>query len=118
MEDFGAKIGLGKSSISRIESGTGGTTEQTVRSMCREFGASYLWLTTGEGSMFENGSDDVALHVMVDQIMASENDRVKAIFKGLGDFTADDWQQVDQLLDKLLAGQRPWDEDPAETEKD
>ena len=110
-EEFGRRIGLVKSGISRIESGTTGTTEQTLRSMCREFGASYLWLTTGEGSMFENGGDDAALHVMVDRVMASENDRVKQIFKNLGDFTEEDWQQVNALLDKLLAGTRPWEDE-------
>lgn len=101
-----------------MESGRNCPSEQSLRYMCSEFGVSYVWLTTGGGSMFEDDDDGVPLHVMVDAIMTSENDRVKAIFKGLGDFTADDWQQVDQLLDKLLAGQRPWDEDPAETEKD
>lgn len=82
-----------------------------LRAVCREFGASYLWLTTGEGSMFENGSDDAALHVMIDRVMASENDRVKQIFKNLGDFTEEDWQQVNALLDKLLAGTRPWEDE-------
>lgn len=110
-EEFGKRIGLVKSGISRIENGTTGTTEQTLRSMCREFGASYLWLTTGEGSMFENGDDVAALHVMVDQVMASENERVKQIFKNLGDFTEDDWRQVNAILDKLLAGVRPWEDE-------
>lgn len=110
-EEFGKRIGLVKSGISRIENGTTGTTEQTLRSMCREFGASYLWLTTGEGSMFENGDDVAALHVMVDQVMASENERVKQIFKNLGDFTEDDWRQVNAVLDKLLAGIRPWEDE-------
>lgn len=106
--EFGERLGIGKTAISKIERGDNGTTEQTLRSICREFGVSYLWLTTGGGSMFEDGSDDAALHIMVDRVMASENERVKSIFKGLGDFTEDDWRQVDQLLDKLLAGQRPW----------
>lgn len=110
-EEFGKRIGLVKSGISRIENGTTGTTEQTLRSMCREFGASYLWLTTGEGPMFENGNDDAALHVMVDRVMASENERVKQIFKNLGDFTEDDWRQVNAVLDKLLAGMRPWEDE-------
>ena len=82
-EEFGKRIGLVKSGISRIENGTTGTTEQTLRSMCREFGASYLWLTTGEGPMFEKDGDDAALHVMIDRIMASENNRVKQVFKSL-----------------------------------
>lgn len=111
-EDFGAKIGLkSKASVSKIEKGINGTTEQTLQSMCREFGVSYLWLTTGEGPMFENGNDDAALHVMVDRVMASENERVKQIFKNLGDFTEDDWRQVNAVLDKLLAGMRPWEDE-------
>ncbi len=110
-DEFGGRIGITKSSISTMESGRSNPSEQTLRSMCREFGASYLWLTTGEGSMFENGSDDAALHVMVDRVMASENERVKQIFKNLGDFTEDDWRQVNAVLDKLLAGMRPWEDE-------
>lgn len=110
-DEFGGRMGITKSSISTMESGRSNPSEQTLRSMCREFGASYLWLTTGEGSMFENGSDDAALHVMVDRIMSSENERVKQIFKGLGDFTEDDWRQVNALLDKLLAGAQPWEDE-------
>lgn len=106
-DEFGGRIGITKSSISTMESGRSNPSEQTLRSMCREFGASYLWLTTGEGSMFENGSDDAALHVMVDRVMASENERIKQIFKNLGDFTEDDWRQVNAVLDKLLADMRP-----------
>lgn len=114
-EEFGNRIGMTKSSISKIEKGLNGTTEQTLRSIVREFGASYLWLTTGEGPMFED-STDADLHVMVDKVMASENERVKQVFKSLGNFTVDDWQQVDQLLDKLLSGMKPWKED-TETKK-
>ena len=107
-EDFGTKIGLkSKASVSKIEQGINGTTEQTLRSMCREFGASYLWLTTGEGAMFEDG-ENAAMHVMIDRVMASENEHVKNLFKSLDNFTTEDWEQVDRLLDKLLAGRRPW----------
>ena len=111
-EEFGRRIGLlSKASVSKIEKGTNGTTEQTLRSICRVYGASYLWLTTGEGPMLEDGGDDAALHVMIDRIMASENNRVKQVFKSLGCFTVEDWKQIDQLLDKLLSGMKPWEED-------
>ena len=113
-EVFGGRIGITKSSISTIESGKSSPSEQTLRSICREYGASYLWLTTGEGPMFED--NDAALHIMVDRVMASENERVKSVFKSLGDFTEEDWRQVDQLLDKLLAGQRPWEDDKQKEE--
>lgn len=61
--------------------------------------------------MLEDGGDDAALHVMINRIMASENNRVKQVFKSLGCFTVEDWKQIDQLLDKLLSGMKPWEED-------
>ena len=57
MEDFGSVIGMGKSAVSRIENGVNGTTDQTIRSICREFGVSEHWLRTGEGEMFEELTD-------------------------------------------------------------
>ena len=108
---FAERIGLKQNSIALIESGKRNVSDRAVLSMCREFGASYLWLTTGEGPMFEPGGDDAALHVMVDRIMASESEAVKQVFKSLGNFTEEDWQQLNALLDKLLAGMRPWEDE-------
>lgn len=53
MEDFGSVIGMGKSAVSRIENGVNGTTDQTIRSICREFSVNEQWLRTGEGEMLE-----------------------------------------------------------------
>ena len=37
MEQFGSRIGLGKSAVNKIEKGINGTTDQTVQSICREY---------------------------------------------------------------------------------
>lgn len=100
-----------------MESGRSNPSEQTLRSMVREFGASYLWLTTGAGPMFENG-EEAAVHVMIDRVMAGENEHVKNLFKSLSDWSAEDWQQVDRLLDKLLAGWTPWADSPGDNKKE
>lgn len=116
-DEFGSRLGITKASISKIENGANSASEQTLRSMVREFGASYLWLTTGAGSMFENG-EEAAVHVMIDRVMAGENEHVKNLFKGLSDWTTEDWQQVDRLLDKLLAGWTPWADSPGDNKKE
>ena len=116
-DEFGGRIGITKSSVSTMESGRSNPSEQTLRSMVREFGASYLWLTTGAGPMFENG-EEAAVHVMIDRVMAGENEHVKNLFKGLSDWTTEDWQQVDRLLDKLLAGWVPWADSPGDNKKE
>lgn len=116
-DEFGGRIGITKSSVSTMESGRSNPSEQTLRSMVREFGASYLWLTTGAGPMFENG-EEAAVHVMIDRVMAGENEHVKNLFKSLSDWSAEDWQQVDRLLDKLLAGWTPWADSPSDKKED
>lgn len=116
-DEFGSRLGITKASISKIENGANSASEQTLRSMVREFGASYLWLTTGAGPMYENG-EEAAVHVMIDRVMAGENEHVKNLFKGLSDWTTEDWQQVDRLLDKLLAGWTPWADGPGDNKKE
>ena len=54
LEAFGARVGVKKSAMSKIENGQSGVTEQMRRSVCREFGVSEEWLLTGEGEMFTN----------------------------------------------------------------
>ena len=49
MEQFGKKLGVQKSAISKIEKGERNLTEQMLLSICREFGVNEVWLRTGEG---------------------------------------------------------------------
>lgn len=81
MEAFGSRIGVSKSTISNIENGNREATEHMIKSICREFGADYMWLTTGEGEMFVESDDD--FFERIDRIMAGENETRKNMFKAL-----------------------------------
>lgn len=60
MEKFGARIGIGKTSISLLESGKNNPSVQTVALICREFGVNEHWLRTGEGEpVFEQTRETV-----------------------------------------------------------
>lgn len=59
MEKFGARIGIGKTSISLLESGKNNPSVQTVTLICREFGVNEKWLRTGYGEMFEQTRENV-----------------------------------------------------------
>ena len=76
MEQFGEKIGMGKSSVSKIEKGLNSTTEQTIKSICREFGVNETWLRTGSGEMF-NQSEDSVLNRLAEEYHL--DDRKKAV---------------------------------------
>ena len=57
MEKFGNRIGLTRSAISKIESGSK-PSDQTVISICREFNVREEWLRNGSGEMFLNFAED------------------------------------------------------------
>ena len=58
MEDFGAKLGIRRNTVSQLESGTNRVTERMIKSICAvtwQGGrkVSESWLRTGNGDMFE-----------------------------------------------------------------
>lgn len=54
LETFGARLGVGKQAISKLEKGENKITVQMKKSICREFNVNYDWLESGEGEMFSN----------------------------------------------------------------
>lgn len=54
LEAFGARLGVGKTAISKIEKSERGLTEQMKKAICREFNVNYDWLEYGDGEMFSN----------------------------------------------------------------
>ena len=57
-----ARLGISNQSISAIETGKNNPSDQTIRSICREFGVNEIWLRTGAGEMFrpEEESEELA----------------------------------------------------------
>ncbi len=104
-EEFGRRLGITKSAVSRIENSSNGASGQTVKSICREFSIDYAWLTTGQGEMFAENDDQITK--LVDTVLAGENEFARAIFRGFAQFSAEDWQQLHGLIKKFLGGMKP-----------
>lgn len=103
--EFGRRIGVTTSAISRIESGENSASEQTIMLICREFNIDYGWLTTGQGEMFVENDDQITK--LIDTALAGENEFARAIFRGFAQFSAEDWQQLHGLIKKFLDGMNP-----------
>ena len=100
LEKFGEKLGVGKTAISNIEKGNRNLTEQMTKSICREYGVDYIWLTTGEGEMFVDSDDDFI--EKIDRIMAGEDDTRKNIFKFMLSLNDDDIAALGRILDQMI----------------
>lgn len=71
-KDFGAKLGISDPAVSKIEKGINVPSEQTLKSICREFNVNWAWLTEGLGDMFsdlpETLLDEVAEEYNLDDL--------------------------------------------------
>ena len=51
---FGGAINITGGAITNMEKGRRDITERTIKDICREYGVSQIWLTTGNGQMFDD----------------------------------------------------------------
>lgn len=107
MEEFGARIGLTKTSVSRLESGITSATDQTVKSICREFGVSEVWLRTGQGPMLDDSADSI-----LDRLAAEYHldDRKRAILTAFLKLSSPDQDAVLRYISGVateLSAQKP-----------
>ena len=53
-KEFGVRIGVSDTAVSKIERGERNPSEQTILSICREFNVNYAWIMEGLGEMFSD----------------------------------------------------------------
>lgn len=76
LEKFGARLGVGKTAINKLEKGENNVTEQMIKSICREFHVSEQWLRDGVGEMYSVPDD---LDSIIDSIRAEPDDPAYAV---------------------------------------
>lgn len=69
MEQFGERLGVQKSAISKIEKGDRGLTEQMLKAICREFNVNEEWLRTGDGDMPRKLSEEEEIADLVSDVL-------------------------------------------------
>lgn len=99
LEKFGEKLGVTKTTISRIEKGINNLTEQMTISICREYNVNYDYLIRGEGDMF----DDLP-QTVIDELCAQYNlsDSEKAIIEMYVSLPEDFRQLLKEKTTELL----------------
>ena len=117
MEEFGAKVGIKRASVSLIESGRNNPSNSTIKMICKTFRVNELWLRTGEGGPYGKLTKKEALADFFGNVLNEENDdsfKVQLI-DFLSRLDEDDWSFLAKLADKLIS-QREEHEEAKETE--
>lgn len=99
-EEFGKRLGVTKTAVSKMELGTYNITDSMTKLVCREFNIDYIWFTTGIGDMIADS--DLDIMEKIDIIMAGENEMHKNIIKTVASFDIDDILAIEKMFDKYI----------------
>lgn len=98
-EAFGLRIGMTKSGLSKVERGENGTTDQTIMSICREFGVNETWLRTGAGSMLDESKPSILARLAEEKQLTP---REQAIVSAFIDLSPQDRAAIMRYMDSLV----------------
>lgn len=99
MQAFGESIGMSKASISGIENGKNGPSEQTIRLICSVYKVDYFWLKEGKGSMYLDDTDNLVDEIAIEQNLDPDTTRT---LKRLLRLSPDSQKIVLKAIDTLL----------------
>lgn len=108
LEEFGNKIGVTKTTISRIENGVNSVTNQMLTSICREFNVNEEWLRTGEGEMFVPLTRSEAIAEFAGSLMKEEDASFKKrLIEALAKLNEQEWEVLEGIARKLTDSDQP-----------
>ena len=90
LEEFGRRIGMTKSGLSK---------DQTITSICREFGVNETWLRTGAGSMLDESKPSILARLAEEKQLTP---REQAIVSAFIDLSPQDRAAIMRYMDSLV----------------
>ena len=108
LEEFGKRIGITRSAVGHLEKGSRNLTEQTLKSICREFGVNEEWLRTGEGEMFVPLTRSEAIAEFAGSLMKEEDAPFKKrLIEALAKLNEQEWEVLEGIARKLTDPDQP-----------
>lgn len=100
-DQFGDRVGVKRNTVSQIESGVNGVTDQFRLSVCREFHVSEDWLRTGEGSMFLEAAEDEEISRFMGDILSGQPDFRRRLVSVLARLSPAEWELLEAKIREL-----------------
>lgn len=103
LEKFGERIGIKKSSLSTIESGKSNASEQTIKSICREFKVNEEWLRNGKGEMFLDLSRSEEIAAFMGDVLTDDDGSAfkKQLISVLSKLNKNEWKVLESIAEKM-----------------
>lgn len=104
LDKFGERLGVTKTTISRLENGVNNVTEQMIKSICREFDVNEGWLRTGEGDPFTEIDEETRLMQWAGRVLSKQDSDFQHRFvKMLMSLTPEQWLLFEEKVNELAS---------------
>ena len=102
LDQFGEKIGIKKSALSKIENGLNSLSDTLAISICREFHVNPEYLSGASDQMFLKLSKSDQLTSFFGDVLRAEDESFKKRFIAmLAEFNEEDWRLMEKVLDRM-----------------
>lgn len=99
---FAERLNISPAFVSQLCAGVREPSDRTITDICREFGCDEVWLRTGEGEPFRQETRQEQIMRFAIQTVKGSNEFRKALVAMLATLDDDQWDGLENLLDKLL----------------
>lgn len=98
-EDFGKKVGVSNTAISKLEKAERNVTDQMILSICREFNVNEEWLRNGTGDMFIQLDREDEITAWLGSLANPNNDNefIKKFIHMLSKLDVPDWKVLEKM---------------------
>lgn len=104
MDEFGERVGVQRSWVSKVEKGQRHLTNQMISAICNVYGVREEWLRDGTGDIFVQKSAEEELNTLADKIMTDTPESFRRRFVSmLAKLTDEQWKVLSDMEDMLLA---------------
>ena len=104
-EEFGRKIGIGKSSVSKIELGENNPSDQPIMLICSIFNVNEVWLRTGEGgeeNMYSKMSEDDRFSINLGNLGRTENQLARNMLNAIAEASPEKLKHIEEFMKACL----------------
>ena len=105
-EAFGQVIGVGRATISQIESEKISLTDRNINAICEKFHVNEEWLREGKGDMFVQLSKDEELAAFFGEVQFLSGENFKKRFiTALAGLEPEEWEVLEKMAKRLYEEQ-------------
>lgn len=104
-EAFGKRIGIGKTSVSKLETGENRPSEQTLMLICKEFKINECWLRTGEGgevNMYAKINEDDRYSLNLGKLSKTENQLARNMLNAIAEASPEKLKHIEEFMKACL----------------